>query len=269
MCSGNVKIFILFALAAMLGFNAMAQEKDKKTKPFPTLAVANGRMNVFYAGIPNPVRIAASVNPKKLRIDWGGVTATYMGAGRYDVSVSSSLVGREITITVYTETKKGKIQNLEKIIFRGKAVYEPNVYVGVDIWAGKQYKDTILANPFISAIMGSDFNYHLIWQVISYKVTFVINRIAEEPIIVCGAPFSEEVINKIKNAPHGTIVEFSKIRIKSLAGCGNIQNPRVIRIIETEDGDEKFDRNFDDGDSKSFDYEDFEDEDFYYKDCDD
>ena len=276
--SGYVKFFILFVFAAMLG-NAMAQEKDGKTKPFSTLAVANEKMNVLYAGLPNPIRVAASVNPKKLRIDWGGATAIDMGLGRYDVYISDFFVGRDVTITVYTETKKGEIQNLEKYTLRVKSVPEPNVFIGEKIWTGEQYKDTILANPFISAKMDMSFNYDLPWKVLSYRITFITNRIKEEPIIVCGASFSEEVINKIKNAPHGTLVEFSKIRIKSLAGCYNIPSLRTIRIIETEDDNENYDyENFDYDD---FDYdvsiftdddyldEDFDNEDYDYNDCDD
>ena len=233
----NVKFFILLAFAAML-VNAMGQEKDEKTNPFPALAIANEKINVLYTIYPNLVRIAASVNPQKLHIDWGGATAVCTGIGRYNVSVPDSLADKEITITVYTETKKGKIQNLEKVTFRVKAAAEPIAFVGGNISGGNQYKEVLLANPFISARMVSPyFNYDLPWKVSSYKVTFTINEIAEEPITVEGAKFSEEVINKIKDAPHGTIVEFSQIKVQSIAGRFDIRKAITIRIIETKEND--------------------------------
>ena len=230
-----INCFILLVFMAMLG-NAMAQGKEGKTSPFSAFAISSNRMNILYMGIPNPVSIAASVNPKKLHIDWGGATATGIGRGKYDVCVPDSLVGKCITITVYTETKKGKVQNSEKVFFRVKAVPEPNVFVGGNIRTGKQTKDAILANPFISARMGVDFNFDLRWQVNSYKVTFIaIGRIVEEPIIVEGALFSEGVVTKIKNAPLGTIIMFSEIKIQSIIGKRDIQENIVISIRGTEE----------------------------------
>ena len=196
----------------------------------PAAAVAAEKMNVFYAGIPNPVAIAAPVAPEKLRITWGGATANSTGPGKFDVSVASSFVGKEVVIEVAAEIEKGKTQSMGKTNFRVKAVPDPTVYVGGNISAGKQAKDAILANKFVSARMGVDFNYELKWQVLSYKVTFVKNGVEDAPITVKGAPFSDQVESKIKSASSGTIVEFSEITISSIAGQRNISKPIVIRI---------------------------------------
>ena len=196
----------------------------------PAAAVAAEKMNVFYAGIPNPVAIAAPVAPEKLRINWGGASAKTSGPGKYDVDVPSSLVGKEITISVSAEIERGKTQNLGSTPFRVKAVPEPNVFIGGNITGGKQAKDAILANPFISARMGVDFNYELKWTVNSYKVTFVKNGIEEAPITINGAGFSEQVKSKIQSASSGTIIEFSEIRISSIAGTRPIQKVMSIRI---------------------------------------
>jgi len=75
-----------------------------------------------------------------------------------------------------------------------------------------------------------DFNYGLRWEVLSYKVTFIRNGTEEPPIAVQGPRFSEDVLNKIQNAPSGTIIEFSEIKIQSTAGIRNILNPIVVRI---------------------------------------
>jgi len=235
MSTKNVKIYILFAIIAMLGFNAMAQ-----TKPKHVLAISADKMNVLYAGIPNPITIAvSSVSSKKLRIDWGGAEAILWGIGRYDVSVPRSLAGREVIITV----KKGN-KVLGKCYFRVKIVPNPNIYVGANIVSGTCSKEIILANPLITARMGTDFNISLRWSVMSYNVTFIRDRCIVEPsIFVEGAKFSDEVINKIKDASSGTIIEFSDIKIQSIAGSCDIEKVITIRIDDDCDADRNKSKN--------------------------
>ena len=103
----------------------------------------------------------------------------------------------------------------------------PNVFVGKNITAGKQSKDSILESPFITA---RDPNNEIQWNVLSYKVTFVTNGRESAPITVKGERFSEQVIAKIKSAPSGTIIEISEIRIQSIVGMKTIVRPIVIRI---------------------------------------
>ena len=196
----------------------------------PTAAIAAEKMNVFYAGIPNPVNIAAPVAPEKLRITWGGATGTQTAPGKFDVNVPSTLVGKEVTINVSAELEKGKSTSMGNSTFRVKAVPEPNVFAGGNLSTGKYAKDQILANPFVAAKMPPDFNYTLPWTVVSYKVTFVRNGVESAPITVNGAPFGSQVEGNIKSASAGTLVEFSDIVIKSIAGQRTIQKSIVIRI---------------------------------------
>jgi len=227
---GDQKFAGVIKMKAPTGEDIFYPFNGSYTVTKPAAAVEAEKMNVFYAGIPNPVKIAAPVAPEKLRINWGGATATSTGGGKYDVNVPASLVGKEVSISISAEMEKGKTQNLGGTSSRVKAVPEPNVFVGGNISAGKQAKDAILANPFVSARMGADFNYQLNWQVLTYRVTFVRNGVEEAPITVNGAQFNDQVRSKIQNASSGTIVEFSDIRIKSIAGERNIGRPIVIRI---------------------------------------
>ena len=233
----NFKTLILLATIVMFGFNSMAQEESdcikirgSETKPY--FAISVEMFNILYAGIPNPVVVASSFPPKKLRISWGGATATHYINEQYDVIVPDSLAGRIITITVSAEIKRGKTKILGNSSFRIKPLPDPIMYVGATIREGYQsvYKDVILANPLVVARMGTDFNLELRWQILSYNVTFVTNCIEEPPITIKGHQFSEEVINKIINAPSGTIIEFSDFEISSIAGYRTIQKQIVIRI---------------------------------------
>ncbi len=203
--------------------------KGSYTVTRPSAAIAAEKMNVLYAGIPNPVSIAAPVAPERLRISWGGATATSQGAGRYDVSVPASLAGSNITINVAADID-GRNQTMGNAVFRVKRVPDPTTYLGANIQGGRQPKETILANPLVTAQMSTDFNYELRWSVVSYRITFVRNGVEDAPVTVNGPRFPEQVIGRIRSAASGTLIEITDIRIRSIAGEKNIQKPLSIRI---------------------------------------
>jgi len=228
-CNKKSKIFILFGFMSMFSFSLIAQDVIE-TANKSCFTISADRMNILYAGIPNPVTVAASFAPEKLRFSWGGATAKALGNGRYDIFVPDSFVGKEITFALAAETEGGKTQKLGSTTFRVKSLPEPSVHIGLNITEGRQSKEVLLKNPFITAIVSPDFNYGLRWEVLSYKVIFIINGDEEAPISVSGARFSELVLNKIKDAPSGTIIEFFEIKIQSIAGMRNITKTFVIRI---------------------------------------
>ncbi len=195
----------------------------------PTAAVAAEKMNVFYAGIPNPVTISAPVASEKLRINWGGCTATSLGGGRYDVTVPQSLSGRSVNITISADMGGGKSQSMGSTEFRVKPVPEPSASIGPNITSGRQPKDLLLANPLVVARMSQDFNYELRWNVVSYKVTFVKNNVEEAPILVHGGRFPDNVVSKIRSASSGTQMEISDIKVQSIAGARTLKTI-LIRI---------------------------------------
>jgi len=106
------------------------------------------------------------------------------------------------------------------------SVPEPTIYIG-DISGGKQTKETLLANPFVSA---KDSKNEIVWDIVSYKVTFVANGKEDAPIFVIGAEFTEKIKNRIQSASSGTIIEFSDIKIESIAGTRAVQRVLSVRI---------------------------------------
>jgi len=213
----------------------MGPDGKKQYHPFngsytvtrPAAAVAAEKMNVFYAGIPNPVAIAAPVAPERLRINWGGATATSLGGGRYDVTVTNTM--REVTITVAADMD-GKNVNMGSTNFRIKTVPDPTICIGSNITGGRQPKDLLLASPILTARMSPDFNYELRWQVLSYRVTFVRNGVEDPPISVTGPQFNEQIKQRIQQASAGTNIEFSDIRIQSIAGTRTVPTVLMVRI---------------------------------------
>ena len=195
----------------------------------PTAAVAAEKMNVFYAGIPNPVTISAPVAAEKLRINWGGCSATSLGGGRYDVTVPQNMAGKTVNVTVSADMGGGKTQSMGHTEFRIKPVPEPTASIGSNITSGRQPKDLLLANPLIVARMSPDFNYELRWNVVSYKVTFVKNNVEEAPITVKGGRFPDNVVSKIRSASSGTQMEISEIKVQSIAGARTLKTI-LVRI---------------------------------------
>ena len=128
----------------------------------------------------------------------------------------------------------GYAQNAkDSTVSREKPIPEPWVLVG-NIPGGGISKDSLLENPFLKVAMPSDFDGEIEWNVLSYKVVFVDytsgNGVESPPITVKEARFSDEVISKIQSAPSGTMVEFSEIRIQSIAGTRLIVRPIMLRI---------------------------------------
>ena len=193
--------------------------------------VSAEKVNVLYAGIPNPVVVGAPVSPEKLRVSWGGATATPAAAkGVYDVNVPVSMVGKEITITIGADMGNNRVIRLGSTTFRIKSVPEPTVFVGANILGGEQTKEMLLKEPLIAARMPYDFNYEMQWNVVSYTVVFVENGEESPPIRVKGPMFPDEVISRIQSAPSGTNVEFVNITINSIAGTRMMVSPILVRI---------------------------------------
>ena len=195
----------------------------------PSMNVSATKMNVFYAGIPNPVTISAPVASEQLRINWGGCSATSLGNGRYDVTVPQNMAGKTVNVTVSADMGGGKAQNMGSTEFRIKPVPEPTASIGSNITSGRQPKDLLLANPLIVARMSPDFNYELRWNVVSYKVTFVRNNVEEAPITVKGGRFPDNVVSKIRSASSGTQMEISEIKVQSIAGARTLKTI-LVRI---------------------------------------
>jgi gliding motility-associated protein GldM len=192
--------------------------KDKYTVLKPSATVAADKMNVFYAGIPNPVSVNAPVAPEKISIDLvGGGTQTKTGPGTYNITVPEGLAGKTITVNVKAD-QGGRIAQMGGTTFRVKRVPDPIGKVSANYTGGKVSKTDLAANPFISAQMPLDFVYELKWSIASYQVTFIAKGMEEAPITIQGGGFSEALKNKIRNAAPGTIIFFSGIRATSIVG---------------------------------------------------
>ncbi len=200
--------------------------KDAYTVTRPSAAIAAEKMNVLYAGIPNPIAIAAPVAPEKMRISWGGLSPKQMGGGKYEVTPDKNTIGKKIMITVAADLGTGKSQNMGSQEFRVKAVPNPVAYIGSNVGSGKVAKSLLVANPFLTAKM-ENFDFALAWRITSYKVTVVKNGREVSSTTNAGAQFTESLKGTIRAATAGTTFEFTEIKAQSIAGVKNLENITV------------------------------------------
>jgi gliding motility-associated protein GldM len=200
--------------------------KDAYTVTRPSAAIAADKMNVFYAGIPNPVSIAAPVAPEKLRISWGGLSPKQLGGGKYEVTPDKTLIGKKVTISVSADLGTGRSQNMGTQEFRVKGVPNPIAYIGSNIGSGKVSKEVLIANTFLTARM-ENFDFALPWRITSYRITVVKNGREVASKTNSGSQFSAEIQNAIRSATSGTTFEFTEIKAQSIAGVKNLDNITV------------------------------------------
>ena len=191
--------------------------KDKYSVLKPSATIAADKMNVLYAGIDNPVSVSAPVDPGKLSISFPGCSVSSQGAGKFNVTVPASLIGRTVTASVAAKLGEST-KTLGSTEFRVKKVPDPRAVLGANIRGGKRSKSELTANPVIRAVMNEDFVYDLKWTVNSYQVIFVSKNM-EDPAISCqGGALSETVKAKINKAPANTVIYFTNIKVSSAAG---------------------------------------------------
>ena len=102
----------------------------------PSATIAADKMNVLYAGIPNPVSVSGPVAADKLSVSFPGCSASSTGAGKYNVSVPESMVGKTVQATVAARVGEST-KTLGSTTFRVKRVPTPRAAVGT-IRGGKQ-----------------------------------------------------------------------------------------------------------------------------------
>lgn len=144
-------------------------EQEYKVAP-PAAAVAADQMNVFYAGVPNPVTASsAGIAPADILINptGSGVKYTQKGPGKYEFTFSST---GECLITVSAKTPNGvKVQG-PPVKFRVKPLPKPEAKIGGKFAPSEMKKmDLSTVSAIGAGANGFDFQANYITQ--SYEIT--------------------------------------------------------------------------------------------------
>jgi len=206
--------------------------KTYETKPqtyqvaAPSATVSSDKLNVIYAGIPNPFTISAAGFPNINASITGGGSLTGSG-GKYMINVPGSLVGKEVSISV-SGTNAGKTVNLGAPKFRVKAIPAPVAKVG-GYGGGDIASVQLKSESEIEADL-DDFPFDVKFRILRFELTVIKPRSDAITISGQGGNFTGAVRNAINAVSPGTTVIFSDIVSQGPDGRQKVLPQLVFKV---------------------------------------
>ncbi|PWS31027.1 type IX secretion system motor protein PorM/GldM [Pedobacter paludis] len=175
----------------------------------PSASVSSDKMNVIYAGIPNPFSVSAAGFPlETVNASASGASMSKIGAGKYNVLASGGQVGQDVTINV-TASNAGKNVSLGSQKFRVKAIPKPVAKVGGR--AGGDIASVQLKSESEIEADLDDFPFDVKFKIQRYKLTIIKPRSDAVTISGSGGSFAGAVKAAINSITPGTRVFFEDI----------------------------------------------------------
>ncbi|ARS41465.1 gliding motility protein GldM [Sphingobacteriaceae bacterium GW460-11-11-14-LB5] len=190
------------------------QVKEYKTQPQtyqvakPSASVSSTKLNVIYAGIPNPFTVSAAGFPlESIRASISGGSMSGSN-GNYNVKVPGSLVGQDVSINV-SANNAGKTVSLGSQKFRVKGIPTPVAKVGGR--AGGDVASVQLKSETEIEADLDDFPFDVKFKIQRYKLTIIKPRSDAVTIPGSGGSFAGAVKGAINSITPGTRVFFEDI----------------------------------------------------------
>jgi len=192
--------------------------------------VSASKCNVFYKGLENPVDVSVSGYPQEdvsVSIS-GGASIRAAGAGKYIVTVPTSVTAKQVNITVSVRTDGGR--TLGSAPFNVLNVPQPSILVAGAYKDGAELpKAALTRNPYLTARLESDF---FPFEGVSYSVAkydfFYTVRGVTNKVTVNGNQFSPAVLSEIGKMGQGSQVSFSNIYYSGPSGTRQTNGVTVI-----------------------------------------
>ncbi|MBO6025955.1 MAG: hypothetical protein J6P73_01770 [Bacteroidales bacterium] len=182
----------------------------------PSVSVSATRMNVVYAGIPNPIAIGGGVGGE-ITATASGASLTKTGNGTYNLMV----VGNPAEVVVNVSSQGSSLGSMK---FRVKELPKPIAKidnVGPD---GKVSRQLLLNANYVKADMGKDFDFEGVnYDVVGYTVKYRTKAGTMKEEKVNGAKFSESLKSVFSSANPGDLFVFTAIRV-----VGNDKKEKVL-----------------------------------------
>lgn len=178
----------------------------------PSANVAATKMNVFYRGVDNPIRLsAAGVPATQLKYD---IIGDGLIAQTADGLVVKNLKKRNVpsvTIKVYSEIGNQR-KELGEQVFRVKDLPPPNINVR-NMDKGVVARQSLLANPYLLCELPEYVNFEYKYQVTRFTLSIVKNgdnfdKQSSSPYL------TEDMKSYIQNARKNTMLVFSNIEVQ-------------------------------------------------------
>ena len=201
----------------------------------PTATVAPTLMNVLYAGIANPIRIAVPGVPS------GNVTATMTNGTltrKGDAwEARPTTVGTDAVVTVRARMADGRTLEMAKTAFRVRALPDPMPYIeytdvngNVKKFRGGKFskRDLIAADGILAAI--DDDLLNVPFTVLSFELTFFDSMGNVIPEVTTGTKFSQRQKDYIRRLARGKRFYITRVQVKGPDGQERTISPIEVII---------------------------------------
>jgi gliding motility-associated protein GldM len=170
------------------------------------VVVSPAKMNVFYTGVDNPVEISvAGVAQNKVSAD--ATNGTLIPSGGMFIMRPRRPGNSLITVFAELDGKKRMVGSKE---FRVKPVPDPYATVGGKKGGGI-YKNELIAQTGVAAVMPPDFEFNLTFTVTEFTVFSVVQGFVKQ-YAAKGNRFTEEQRNLINSLSKGSPIYIQDIK---------------------------------------------------------
>ncbi len=178
------------------------------------------KMNVFYIGVDNPLRIAAAgVPPAELRVELIGDGSITGSEGNYVVHVKTP---GEVKVRVMRQVGL-EIKFVVDQIYRVKRIPDPTPKLDGKYRSSSITPEMMQQSKGIEMVL-DNFDFDAYCEVVSFEVTYLPKE--PDPITkyITGGKWNDSMIEWVKNAKPGDAFFFDDIKVK----CPGDSAPRNI-----------------------------------------
>jgi gliding motility-associated protein GldM len=196
------------------------------------VVVSPSQMNVFYAGIPNPVDVsAAGFDASALHPSMSMGSISPSGPkGHYMVNASADAIGKEATVTVSATMPDGSHKSLPPVKFRIKRIPDPACFTGGKSGDVSMSKLQLQAVPKVEARMPPDFDFGgVAFNVVSFDMSIGVNGVFVDDHSTSGR-FTAKMTNLIGQAPRGGYIIVKNVQVKGPDGRTRTIQGMAIRL---------------------------------------
>lgn len=187
----------------------------------PSATVSPDKMNVIYAGIPNPFSVSAAGFPLesvRATISGGSISGSN---GKYMVNVGGAQIGKELNINV-SATSGGKTLNLGAQKFRVKALPTPKAFIKGKSGGNVDLEWLVASNQIETEL--EDFVFDIKYRVLRFSTTFINPRSDAVTVQNSGGNFSGQIKGALNSIKPGATVIFKDIVAEGPDGRQKVLN---------------------------------------------
>lgn len=166
----------------------------------PSMSVAADKMNVFYAGVDNPITVTVpGVANEKVKASISSGTLTPLGNGKYKVTGCKA---GKATISVTATTEDGQTRSMGTIEYRVKSLPKPLITL-CGVTGSGTISASQLQNPTFGCVYPPDFDFEAKPTLKRYNIYASKNGMILLDKVVNGAALTDEVRTALKQLKSG------------------------------------------------------------------